>query len=101
MPHNNILTRKEINDKISALKQQIAFLNSEVINLNRQSALLSDKKQQYKEEMETFVVSKRPKKSEQKLVGRIYWRECFMDQDTKEKIFITRSRIVKINGEWV
>ena len=61
----------------------------------------SDDEQWYIEEEETHEVSKRPKKSETFIIGRIHWKESFMDEDKPNNpLIIERSRIVKVNGDW-
>jgi hypothetical protein len=85
-------------DKIEALKK----LN---IELARESFLLCDKQQWYIEKEEERVISRRPKKTETILAGRIHWKEFYHDSDfpnDKSKGFwVERKQIVRINGEWL
>lgn len=62
---------------------------------------LSDEKHRYKEEDEQVLISKRSKKVAKKRIGRLYWEEDFVDEDTGECIRITRSRIVSQDGIFV
>ena len=84
-------------DKIEELKR----LN---IELTKESLLLCDKVQWFTEKNEDREVSKRPKKIETLLLGRIHWKETFKDEDKPDgsgDVEIERSEIVRINGEWV
>lgn len=88
--------------QISELKKdsikKIQLLQSRILELERKDCLFCDEKQWYKEGPETHGTGKR------KLTrnyGRIYWNEDFKDDDTDQIITIERSRIVKVDGEWV
>lgn len=84
-------------DKIEELKR----LN---IELTKESLLLCDKVQWFTEENEDREVSKRPKKAETFLLGKIHWKETFKDEDKPDgsgDVETERSQIVRINGEWV
>ncbi len=84
-------------DKIEELKRQN-------IELTKESLLLCDKKQWFTEENEEREVSKRPKKVETFLLGKIHWKETFKDEDKPDgsgDVEIERSQIVRVNGEWV
>lgn len=93
-------TRLEIRADISAKIEKIKQLEAEKKELILEDLQFSDEERWYTEEEETHEVSKRPKKSEKFMVGRINWKEEFKDEDTKESIFIDRSRVVRINGVW-
>ena len=93
-------TRKDIRAEISAKIELIEQLEAEKKELILEDIQFSDEEQWYTEEEETHEVSKRPKKSEKFMVGRINWKEELKDESTKESIFIDRSRVVRINGEW-
>ena len=93
-------TRKDIRADISAKIELIEQLEAEKKELILEDLQCSDEERWYTEEEETHEVSKKPKKSEKFMVGRINWKEEFKDEDTKESIFIERSRVVRINGEW-
>jgi hypothetical protein len=92
--------RKTIKNLIDKKKSKIQSLKLEIIELNKEEALLSDKYQQFTEVEEEILVYGRPKKYETKLMGRIHWKEDFIDEDTGDVITIDRSRLVRINGEW-
>lgn len=50
------------------------------------------------------MISKRPKKTETLLVGRIHWNEFFKNggypDDESKGVWIERSQVVRVNGEW-
>lgn len=92
------MKRYQIVNKIKANNLKIAALKQSNVELNRQHLLLSDKNQQYTEQEETFG---RGKSKETFLIGRLHWKEYFLDEDTDEKMSIERSHIVRKNGEWV
>lgn len=85
---------------VEAKIEKIKQLKTEIIELNREAVLLTDKKQQFTEKEEEVLICGRPKKYETKLIGRIHWKDYFIDEDTGEKICIDRTQIVRINGEW-
>ncbi len=93
--------RERLEAKIESKKSQIEKLESEIIELTKETLLLSDEKQWFVEKEETRVISKRPKKEETLLVGRIYWKEDFGDEDTGDVVTVERSEVVRENGEWV
>lgn len=90
-------TRKQIKKRAVKLQQQIAKLNSELIELQKENFLLCDKKQWFKEEEET---TGRGKTKQTRLVGRVYHQSYFIDEDTNKKIKFTTGYIVRIDGEW-
>lgn len=91
-------TRKAIKNAQKKLRQKIELINEQLLDLERQNALLSDKKQRYKEEIEEHGKGKNKKTY---LVGRVYWVETFKDQDTGTLFPMTRSQVVKQDGEWI
>ena len=92
--------RSTINKMIDAKIEKIKQLKTEITELSRESILLSDKHQQFTEKEEEVLICGRPKKYETKLIGRIHWKEDFIDEDTGDVITIDRSQIVRINGKW-
>ncbi len=92
------MTRTQIRNKVKTKEAQIKKLDNEIIELYKRDYLLCDKKQWFKEEEETHG---RGKKKETNLVGRIYWKEGFKDEDTGKIIMIERSQSVRVNGEWI
>lgn len=94
------MTRKEIQDKISANKVEINKLRAENSELIIQNLLLCDETQWYSEQEVDVIIRKRPKQSEKRLHGYIHWKEDFKDEDTEEVITIERCELVRVNGEW-
>jgi hypothetical protein len=92
------MKRYQIVKKINANSKKMAALKAQNIELNRQHLLLSDRNQQYKEELETLG---RGNNKVDALIGRVYWKEGFKDLDTGEVIYINRSKPVRKNGEWL
>ena len=93
--------RKEIRNEISTINHQIEELEAKRQLLILEDVQFSDDEQWYIEEEETHEVSKRPKKSETLLIGRIHWNMELKDEDKpNEPIIIERSKVVRINGEW-
>lgn len=91
-------TRERLYAKIKANEQKIQELLDKNLELERKSYLLSDKVQQYKEEIRT---TGRGKNKKNELVGRIHWIQQFKDGDTGKTIDIERTRAVRIDGEWI
>ena len=96
-----MITRKRIEAKINAKIDKMESIHAEIIELKKQSYLLSDKTQWFEEKEETKIITRRPMKTETCLVGRIYWKEKFEDESTGKYITVDRSRIVRQDGEWI
>lgn len=92
------MKRKQIIDQIRKNSAKINALREVNKKLERQHLLLSDKQQQYVEKEETVG---RGKNKRTHLIGRVHWKEYFMDEDTRQSILINRSRIVRQDGEWI
>lgn len=84
-------------EKFDKIKQ----LETEIIELRKEGMLLCDKTQRFKESEEDVLICGRPKKYETKLIGRIHWKEDFIDEDTGDVVTIERKKTVRVNGEWV
>lgn len=93
-------TRTDIQSDIKAVERAIAEAKVRLRELVLENILFSDDQQWFTEKEEEEVVSKRPKKIEKFLVGRIHWKETFTDMDKGTPIEIERSRVVRVNGEW-
>lgn len=96
----NVRCRADINKEILQKCELIYQLKSEIRALKEEDLLLCDESQRFEEKVEKVIVSKRPKKTEEQLIGRIIWREAFKDEDTGESIWIERSAIVRVKGKW-
>lgn len=92
------MTRKQLANAVRKNNVMILKLEKNNLELLRKSYLLCDKKQQYKEQMETLG---KGKNKETVLVGRIHWMQTFTDQSTGKKFKLERSQMVKRNGEWI
>jgi len=98
------MTRKEIQQKRKENFDKIEALKLENIELTKQAILLSDEEQQFTEEIESHPRAKYQREDnylDGKLVGRIHWIEQFKDEADGTFINVNRSRLVRINGEWV
>lgn len=100
-----MMNREQINKERASKKAKIKKLQDELIELYKADCLLCDDKQWYTEEEEEHVISKRPKKVEKHLVGRVRWKELFYDEsypgDASKGVEIERSKAVKVDGEWI
>ena len=95
-PSSRAQIRKEMKRKIAQIKK----IEKEMEALFIQDMLFCDKKQWYKEQEEDVVISRRPKKIERQKIGRLFWKEKFVDEDTGKGVFVERQRVVRINGVW-
>lgn len=100
------MNREEIQKEIENKKAQIRELRNQIQELYQQDCLLCDDEQWYTEEEEVTVVSKRPKKTEKHLIGRIHWISSFRNEDYPEDdargwTKVERTEIVKVDGKWL
>jgi hypothetical protein len=94
--------REKLEFTIKEKKNIIEKLKKEILELRRDTLLLSDDKQWYTEEEEIFIISKRPKVTKKCLVGRIHYYQDFIDEDNPNNIVtLERTEIVREDGEWV
>ena len=95
------MNRKELEEVILSKENQISLLKKEILQLNRECLLLCDEEQRFEEKMETITIREgRRKIKVEKLIGRVYWKEKFLDEGTGEEIVIERSQPVRVDGEW-
>lgn len=92
--------RAEINQEIAQKWELIDQIKSEIIALKKENLLLCDESQRFEETEEEVIISRRPKKTEKRLIGRVLWKEEFKDESTGQSIWIERSRVVRVNGVW-
>lgn len=90
--------RDELESEIKNKLAEIKVLEGKIAELRKETLLLSDEKQQFKEEIEIHT---KKGVTEKLLVGRIYWIENFKDQDADAFFPVERSKVVRINGEWI
>lgn len=96
------MTRKQIGKKIHTNSKQINKLKLDNRNLYLQSLLTCDKEQWFKEEIETVKVREGRKFiSKECLIGKVYWNEYYLDEDTGKKVKIERETVVKKDGVWI
>ena len=92
--------RADINLEIAQKWELINQIKSEIIALKKENLLLCDESQRFEETEEEVIISRRPKKTEKRLIGRVLWKEEFKDGSTGQSICIERSRVVRVNGVW-
>lgn len=92
--------RAVINQEIAEKWELIAQIKNEITNLTKEAILLCDETQRFEETEEEVIISRRPKKTEKRLIGRVLWKEEFKDEDTMQSFWIERSRVVRVNGVW-
>lgn len=96
----DVRRRADINQEIAQKWEQIDKIKSEIIALKKENTLLCDEIQRFEETEEEVIISRRPKKTEKRLIGRVHWKEEFKDEDTEQSIWIERSQVVRVNGVW-
>jgi hypothetical protein len=92
--------RADINHEIAEKWELIAQIKTEIVALKKEELLLCDETQRFEETEEEITISRRPKKTEKRLIGRIHWKEEFKDEDTGQSFWIERSQVVRVNGVW-
>lgn len=94
--------REELQDQYKLNNKKIAELKIANTEIWREQILLSDDKQQFIEKIEiaNYKEGRKVIKTE-RLIGRIHWVEYFEDMDTNTKIPINRSRMVRLDGEFI
>jgi hypothetical protein len=92
--------RASLNQEIAEKWELIAQIKSEIVALKKEALLLCDDYQRFEENEEEIIISRRPKKTEKRLIGRIHWKEEFKDEDTGKGIWIERSQVVRVDGVW-
>lgn len=98
------MKRSQIKAKKEKLLKKIDDLENQILELDRQDILLSDDFRRFEEKVESHPIVGRQKKQhclDGKLVGRIFWKELFMDDETGKEITIERQRVVRVDGEWI
>ena len=94
-------TRKNIQDDIHSKEIEMSAINAQIAELKKEAMLLCDEQQRYEEKEETPMEYKFAPPATPILIGRIYWKEDFIDEETEEVITIERSEVVRENGEWI
>lgn len=86
---------------MAEIKAENKKLIIEYNELQKKDILFCDDQQWFTEVEEEVILKRRPKVTETRLVGRKHWKEDFTDEGTGEIFTIERSRVVRVNGEWV
>jgi len=97
----DVRLRAVINQEIAEKWELIAQIKNEINNLKKEAIILCDETQRFSEVEEDIIISRRPKKSEKQLIGRVHWKEEFKDEGTNKSIWIERSIVVRVNGVWL
>lgn len=94
--------RKKLENIIAKNNETIKSIQEKNVEIQKQLYLLCDKKQWFTEKLEMITerVGKKKIKVE-KLIGRIHWNEQFLDEDTAKPFFVERSKIVRIDENWI
>lgn len=101
-----IRTIKDVERDIIGQKERLDDLYNEGKELYYQAIINGGlrSKDRFEEKVETHPKPKyarKPHPLNGVLVGRYFWTEEFVDEDSGESVFIERSQIVRENGEWV
>lgn len=97
--------RQRIQQKITKNLDKIRELNKQNAELEKEALFFCDKEQWFTEEIEEVKVRDGRKiRKEKWLIGKVNWKEFFKDEsypnDPTKGIWITRSEVVRVNGEW-
>ena len=96
------MTREIIKNKIDETIEKINFYKAELEKLEKEDILFSDDQQWFVEKEEEVKFRQNRKLiKETRLIGRVYWKEHFVDEDTGKKIEIERSQKVRENGKFI
>lgn len=96
------MTRQEIKEQIAANLKKIEEIELANINLKIEEYKLCDKEYWYTEGVEQRVISRKPKKLYDVVIGRVHWNEFFQDEDSPQGVGVTieRSKVVREDGVW-
>ena len=96
------MTREIIKNKIDETIEKINFYKAELERFEKEDILFSDDQQWFVEKEEEVKFRQNRKLiKETRLIGRVYWKEHFVDEDSGELIEIERSQIVRENGKFI
>ena len=96
------MTREIIKNKIDETIEKINFYKAELEKLEKENLLFSDEQQWFVEkEEEVKFRQNRKVVTENKLIGRVFWKEHFVDEDSGELIEIERNQIIRENGKFI
>lgn len=92
-----IARKKRVEKEYSLLKNKLNKLEKEALLIFRQLDMMDRKGHKVIVKQETWGKGKNKRTG---MVGRHYWREKFIDEDTGNGIWVERSRIVSVDGEY-
>ena len=93
--------RERLEEKIRLNNLKIEELENKNVLLRIESLKTSDKYQKYSEQIEKISSRvNRKKVYEDVLIGKITWKEHFIDEDSGDVIEIERNQIVRRNDKW-
>ena len=96
------MTREIIKNKINETIEKINFYKAELEKLEKEDILFSDDQQWFVEKEEEVKFRQNRKLiKETRLIGRVYWKEHFVDEDSSELIEIERNQIIRENGKFI
>ena len=96
------MTREIIRKKIEETEGKIRFYQMELQKLKEENLLFSDEQQWFVEkEEEVKYRQNRKVVKENKLIGRVFWKEHFVDEDSGELIEIERNQIIREKGKFI
>ena len=96
------MTREIISKKIEETEEKIRFYQVELQKLKEENLLFSDEQQWFVEKEEEVKFRQNRKiVTENKLIGRVFWKEHFVDEDSGELIEIERNQIIRENGKFI
>lgn len=93
--------REELQLKAKGNFDKIQLLRKENSNIEKDLLLLSDDKQWFVEKIETTTeIVNRKKVTVDRLIGRVFWKEDFKDDETGEVVTVERNQVVRVDGNW-
>jgi len=93
--------RERLEEKIRLNNLKIEELENKNVLLRIEELKISDKYQKYSEKIEKIATRvNRKKVYEDVLIGKITWKEHFVDEDSGDVIEIERNQIVRRNDKW-
>ena len=96
------MTREIIRKKIEETEEKIRFYQVELQKIKEENLLFSDEQQWFVEkEEEVKFRQNRKVVTENKLIGRVFWKQRFLDEDTGKAIEVVRNQIIRENGEFI
>lgn len=93
--------RERLAEKIRLNNLKIKELQKKNFLLAIEAIQISDKNQKYSEKIEKIArLENRKKVYEDVLIGKVTWKENFIDEETGEAVVIERNSVVRRNDRW-